>query len=78
MKEANKVVGKKGIYADLTDDEVAKILADTDDHIFQKDIKYDEFGEPIKPDPEDFASGGRVGFKKGGIANQNMIATLFE
>ena len=28
--------------------------------------------------PEPFATGGRVGFKKGGIANRNMIATLFE
>jgi hypothetical protein len=78
MKEANKVAGKTGKYENLTDNEVTKILADTEDHIFQKDIKYDEFGEPIKPDPEDFASGGRVGFKKGGIANRNMIATLFE
>ena len=26
----------------------------------------------------DYAGGGRVGFKKGGIANRNMIAKLFE
>ena len=39
MKEANNVAGKKGIYADLTDDEVAKILGDTEDHILQRDIK---------------------------------------
>ena len=27
--------------------------------------------------PATYAEGGRVGFKTGGIANRNMIATLF-
>ena len=61
MKEANKVIGRKGQYKKLTPEESQKILKDTDDHIFQRDIKYDEFGAPIKPDPEDLASGGIAG-----------------
>ena len=61
MKEANLVIGRKGNYKHLSNDEAQRILKDTDDHIFQRDIKYDEFGDPIKPDPEDFASGGIAG-----------------
>ena len=58
MKEANKVIKREGRYKNLTNDESQKILKDTDDHIFQRDIQYDEFGGPIKPEPEDFQSGG--------------------
>ena len=76
MKEANLVIGRKGKYKNLSSDEAQRILKDTDDHIFQRDVKYDEFGDPIKPDPEDLASGGiagplhlyeggRAGFDKG-------------
>jgi len=61
MKEANLVIGRKGKYKNLTIDESQDILKKTNDHIFQRDIKYDEFGEIIKPDPEDFAQGGRTG-----------------
>ncbi len=55
MKEANLVAGKKGRYANLDDNQVKKIMDDTEDHIFERDI----------PD-EDFATGGRVGFFMGG------------
>ena len=55
MKEANLVAGKKGRYANLDDNQVKKIMDDTEDHIFERDI----------PD-EDFATGGRVGLSKGG------------
>jgi hypothetical protein len=55
MKEANLVAGKKGRYANLDDNQVKKIMDDTQDHIFERDI----------PD-EDFATGGRVGLSKGG------------
>ena len=72
MKEANLVIGRKGKYKNLTIDESQDILKKTDDHIFERDIKYDEFGEIIKPDPEDLAGGGiagmlgeRTGFKRG-------------
>ena len=51
MKEANLVIGRKGKYKDLTPEESKKILTDTEDHIFERDI-------PI--DPEDMAKGGRA------------------
>jgi len=68
MKEANSIIGRKGKYKNLSGDEAQRILKETDDHIFQRDIQYDEFGDPIKPDPEDMASGGiaRVGMFVGG------------
>jgi hypothetical protein len=58
MKEANLVAGKKGRYANLDDNQVKKIIDDTNDHIFERDI----------PD-EDFATGGRVGLKGGTFLN---------
>jgi len=54
MKEANLVAGKKGKYANLDDNQVKKIMDDTEDHIFERDIP-----------EEDFATGGRVGLKGG-------------
>ena len=52
MKEANSVIGRKGKYKNLTPEESKKILKDTEDHIFERDI-------PI--DPEDLADGGVAG-----------------
>jgi len=52
MAEANSVIGRKGKYKRLTKEQSQKILKDTNDHIFERDIK---------PDPEDFAHGGRSG-----------------
>ena len=68
MKEANLIIGRKGKYKHLSGDEAQRILKDTDDHIFQRDIKYDEFGDPVDIDPEDMASGGiaRAGMFAGG------------
>ena len=60
MKEANSVIGRKGKYKDLTPEESKKILQDTEDHIFERDI-------PV--DPEDMATGGRAGFYTGGITD---------
>ena len=54
MKEANLVAGKKGRYANLDDNQVKKIMDDTEDHIFERDIP-----------EEDFATGGRVGYFMG-------------
>lgn len=65
MKEANLVIARKGKYKNLTIDESQDILKKTNDHIFERDIKYDEFGEIIKPDPEDLAEGGRTGYDNG-------------
>ena len=59
MKEANSVIGRKGKYKNLTPEESKKILTDTEDHIFERDI-------PI--DPEDMAKGGRAGYYGGGPA----------
>ena len=58
MKEANLVAGKKGRYANLDDNQVKKIMDDTQDHIFERDIP-----------EEDFATGGRVGLKGGTFLN---------
>ena len=62
MKEANSVIGRKGAYKNLTPEESKKILKDTEDHIFERDIP-----------EEDFADGGvagllgeRTGFRGGG------------
>ena len=61
MKEANSVIGRKGKYKNLTPEESKKILQDTEDHIFERDI----------PD-EDFAKGGRAGYKLGDIVKENI------
>jgi hypothetical protein len=60
MKEANSVIGRKGKYKNLTPEESKKILTDTEDHIFERDI-------PV--DPEDMAKGGRAGYYTGGITD---------
>jgi len=57
MKEANKVIGRKGEYKNLSQEDAKKILQDTEDHIFERNVDID---------PEDmFADGGRIGLKKG-------------
>ena len=68
MKEANSVIGRKGIYKNLTKEQSQKILKDTDDWIFQRDPDdlYDynkkrPFRDDPDFDPEDFAQGGRTG-----------------
>jgi hypothetical protein len=64
MKEANSIIGRKGKYKNLTPEESKKILTDTEDHIFERDI-------PI--DPEDMATGGRAGFKGGGLTESDYL-----
>jgi len=54
MKEANSVIARKGKYKNLTSEQSKKILQDTEDHIFERDIP-----------EEDFAKGGRAGFAGG-------------
>ena len=56
MKEANKIIKRDGYYKNLSDKDAKKILEETEDHIFGRDID---------PEPEDFAIGGRVGLKDG-------------
>ena len=64
MKEANAVIGRKGKYKDLTPEESKKILQDTEDHIFERDIKPKETDMDF--DDNDFAQGGRAGYFLGG------------
>ena len=54
MKEANKVLKGEGRYKSLSKADREKIAGDESvtDHIFEREIK---------PDPEDFAQGGRTG-----------------
>ena len=62
MKEANKVIKREGIYKNLNDKEAKKILNETEDHIFERDIKLKE----TDPDfDNNLATGGRAGFKMG-------------
>jgi len=65
MKEANLVAGKKGRYSNLDDTQVKKIIDDTNDHIFERDI----------PD-EDFATGGRAGFSAGSGGRRAFLKLL--
>ena len=68
MKEASSVIGRKGKYKNLTEEQSKKILQDTEDHIFERDIP-----------EEDFASGGRAGFFMGSRpAVQKGLSTLKE
>jgi hypothetical protein len=52
MKEANKVIKREGPYKNLNQQQAKKILEDTEDHIFERDIT---------PMDEDFAAGGVAG-----------------
>jgi hypothetical protein len=63
MKEANKVLKKEGKYKNLKEEDVERIMEDTNDFIFGRDIP---------EDPEDFATGGRVGMAGGGILKLAM------
>jgi DNA repair protein RadC len=58
MKEANKVLKREGKYKNLQEKDVERIMEDTNDFIFGRDIP---------EDPEGFATGGRVGMVGGGI-----------
>ena len=66
MKEANKIISRKGVYKNLTKEQSQKILKDSEDWIFQRDPDdlYDyNKKRPFRDDadPEDLAEGGRTG-----------------
>jgi hypothetical protein len=63
MKEANKVLKREGKYKNLKEEDVERIMEDTNDFIFGRDIP---------EDPEGFATGGRVGMAGGGILKLAM------
>jgi hypothetical protein len=52
MKEANKIIKREGPYKNLNQQQAKKILEDTEDHIFERDVT---------PMDEDFAAGGVAG-----------------
>jgi hypothetical protein len=52
MKEANKVIKREGPYKNLNQQQAKKILEDTEDHIFERNVT---------PMDEDFAAGGVAG-----------------
>jgi hypothetical protein len=59
MKEANKVLKREGKYKNLKEEDVERIMEDTNDFIFGRDIP---------EDPEGFAVGGRVRMAGGGVS----------
>jgi len=55
MKEANKVIGRKGAYKNLTEEQSQKILKDSEDWIFQRDPsdRWDyKKNKPYRDDPD--------------------------
>ena len=78
LKEANKIVGRKGIYKNLTEEQSQKILKDTDDWIFQRDPSdlYDYKNKrPFRDDPNfdpddpDFDPDPDQGYYTGGMVD---------
>jgi hypothetical protein len=69
MKEANKVLKKEGKYKNLQEKDVERIMEDTNDYIFGRDIP---------EDPEGFAKGGRVGMagERQGYADGDIASGL--
>jgi len=69
MKEANSVIARKGKYKNLTQEQSKKILQDTEDHIFERNLP---------EDPEDFAAGGiaRAPFVGGGMGRRGFLKML--
>jgi len=69
MKEANSVIARKGKYKNLTQEQSKKILQDTEDHIFERNLP---------EDPEDFAAGGiaRAPFVGGGMGRREFLKLL--
>ena len=68
MKEANRVLKGEGRYKNLSKADREKIAGDESvtDHIFEREIK---------PDPEDMADGGRIGFA-GGTPSPSILDVL--
>jgi hypothetical protein len=75
MKEANKVIKREGPYKNLNQQQAKKILEDTEDHIFERDVT---------PMDEDFAAGGRVGLRRwwrwtmGAGSSEKLVTVLVQ
>jgi hypothetical protein len=76
MKEANRVIKREGPYKNLSEQDAKKILQDTEDHIFERNVVPKETDMDF--DDNDFAEGGRIGFKKGnGVADEEAENARF-
>jgi len=58
MKEMNEVVAKRGKYKNLDDDQVKKIFDETNDHIFERDVKPLETDVNFDEAAEELAAAG--------------------
>ena len=58
MKEVNEVVAKRGKYKNLSDEDTQKIFEDTQDHIFERDVKPKETDMDFDEAAEELASAG--------------------
>jgi len=58
MKEMNEVVAKRGKYKNLDDDQVKKIFDETNDHIFEREVKPTEFDMSFDEAAEELAAAG--------------------
>ena len=68
MKEASSVIGRKGKYKNISEDDAKKLLEKLDERI-KGDMGPMQSGD----DPDLFADGGRIGFSSGaGVAGDQM------
>ena len=58
MKEVNEVVAKRGKYKNLSEEDTQKIFEDTQDHIFERDVKPKETDMDFDEAVEELASAG--------------------
>src|SRR6056300_1361981 len=58
MKEVNEVVAKRGKYKNLSEEDTQKIFEDTQDHIYERDVKPKETDMDFDEAAEELASAG--------------------
>ena len=58
MKEVNEVVAKRGKYKNLSDEDTQKIFDETNDHIFERDVKPKETDIDFDEATEELAAAG--------------------
>lgn len=74
--ELKKIIGRKGTYADYSDEEVKAIL-DSIEESTKKQIKSaEEFIDEGDFDPSGFKDGGRIGFSGGKLAKKGLEYAL--
>ena len=73
MKEASSVIGRKGKYKNISEDDAKKLLEKLDERI-KGDMGPMQSGD----DPDLFADGGRIGFGSGGITGAGFAGNQTE